>query len=85
MRSLNSLTRKLEKLETATRAKHAPPNHSVIFYDMYRPDKDAWIEAEMARVRMQGAGYIKAIFLMPNKETEEENAARYAASRERKI
>jgi hypothetical protein len=81
MRSLNSLTRKLEKLETATRAKHAPPDYAVIFYDMHRPDKDAWIEQETRRVLLE-QGNVRTLFIMPNKETYKENAARYAAYRE---
>jgi len=83
MSSINSLTRRLAKLEDATRAQYAPASHVVIFYDMNRPDKDAWIQAETARVLAgQDAGYIKTIFLIPEKETLEDNAAHYAAYRE---
>lgn len=83
MSTLNSLTRRLEKLESVTRAKYEPVQQSCvfIFYDVNRPDKDTWIEAEKARLIEQGAGYIKTIFIMPNKETTEENTARYAAGR----
>lgn len=77
MSSIHSLTRRLEKLEVTTRAKTAPPSHVVIFYDADRPDKDAWLQAETARVLEAGGDRIKTLIYMPEKETLEDNAARY--------
>lgn len=84
MRTLHSLTRRLEKLEAATRARYAAPDCAIILYNPNKHDED-WKQAEIARRIEQGAGYIKTIFLMPEKETLEENAARYAAYRERNL
>lgn len=73
MSTLHSLTRRIEKLEATTRARYAPPDWAVIFYDVDNPDEDQ-INADIARAVEQG---VSTLFYMPRKETLEENAARY--------
>lgn len=80
MRSIHNLTKRLEKLESVTRARYAPPNCAILLYDTAKHD-EAWKEAKIARSREQGTGYIKTIILIPSKETVEENATRHAAMR----
>ena len=78
----NSLQRRTARLVLQAKERYTTPcNHAVILYNPALHDEE-WKQAEIARRIEQGAGYIKTIFLLPEKETVEENAARYAATRE---
>jgi len=65
-----------------TRSRYTSPDFAVIFYDIDRPDKDVWLEAEKARILEQDKeGRIKTLFILPEQE-EDEDKAYYAAARE---
>lgn len=62
--TINSLTRRLAKLQDATRAQYAQPDFAVIFYDMDSRDGDQ-IAVEETRALAPG---VKTVFYLPKKE-----------------